>query len=135
MKRIYLSILVILLILVGCGSKDPIKYESAQAVQARLDQKETVVLVVGATTCPACATYKEVLRELLSNYTINLTYIEWNEQSHEAIAALERQHNVTVTATPMTFIFEDGTLIFSEAGAFSYRETKTLLEKHGFLKE
>ena len=82
MKKLLLVSLVLVTLLVGCGSnqtKNEIKYVETTEIMKKLDNKESFIMVVGNTTCAACIAYKPTLEQLVQNKELNCIMLSWCE--------------------------------------------------------
>lgn len=122
------------MVLSGCSSNKSLAIIPAKDVTKRLDNSESLVVVIGQSNCSACIQYKPVLEEILKNYTVNLTYVEMDKDVIEDVKALIDKYLLEANATPTTYLFKDGKLINTFVGYFDYRETKNMLETNGFLE-
>ena len=134
MKRLFIVVSVLFVLLAGCTPSDGFPIVSAKDVTARLDANDSMVVVIGQTTCGACIEYKPILQELINNYDFNFAYVELDKDNRNDINELVEKHLIQATATPTTYIFIDGELISSQLGFMDYRTTKALLEANGFIE-
>lgn len=134
MKKITILLFMMMMVLSGCSSNKSLAIIPAKDVTKRLDNSESLVVVIGQSNCSACIQYKPVLEEILKNYTVNLTYVEMDKDVIEDVKALIDKYLLEANATPTTYLFKDGKLINTFVGYFDYRETKNMLETNGFLE-
>lgn len=133
-KTISVLSIILLLILSGCAPKSELPIIKAQAVSERLDANETVVVIIGQSTCSACIQYKPVILEILSNYDVNIAYVEWDKDNRDDVSALVMNHLIAANATPTTYVFKEGKLTSTKIGYMDYRQLRTLLQEEGFIE-
>lgn len=140
MKKIVFIGIVFLMILAGCSGSDDggLEYLSTAQIEAKMNDGDTFVLVVGRDTCSACIDYKPVLQQVVTNKEVTVHYLQIVDGSTgAAIAEMNRinQFRIDVLGdnsglTPYTFIFEDGVIVDKVAGLISYRELLSWLEQY-----
>lgn len=136
MKKLAIFGLVAMLF-TGCSqTKGTIVEKNSTTVLAEVENKESMILVIGSTTCPACQAYDEVLKEFIKNYDITITelYIDKEEVTTVNVDGKDTQKRVeleklmdvigTVQATPTTFIIVDGKVEYVKEGMLDYRTLK-----------
>lgn len=145
MKKFILAGFFCLCFLVGCGSKEITVISAEEAVQ-RLDNKESMVLVVGSTTCHACQSYDPVLEEIMKNYEeLPLLKIYIDDEDPIAVEGEEEQvrvhfrelqeKTVTMPSTPTTLFIKDGKLVDSIVGNKEYAKVVSKLQSTGFISQ
>ena len=109
MKK-FLTFLIILMLFVctGCGNKKLSGYHeiSFDEYKQLVDAKESFPLVIGSSTCSACAVFKPTMESFISKYQIDVRYIDLSKLSDD-----ERNYlgsNLNFESTPTTIFFEDG---------------------------
>jgi predicted bacteriocin transport accessory protein len=135
MKKIIGLLVVMMIVLSGCSSDKGLEKVEAKSVIERLDNDESLVVVIGQSTCSACLQYIPVLEEVIKNYTVNLAYVEIDKDNKDDVSQLVEDYLIEANATPTTYFFEKGELVGRMVGYFDYRETKKMLESNGFLEE
>ena len=134
MKKITVAVLLsFFLLLQGCTPASGLPIVKAQQVVQRLENKETLVVIIGQSTCSACIQYKPIIEEILNNYDVNLAYVEWDKDNRDDVTELVINHLIEANATPTTYIFIDGELTFTRVGLMDYRQLKALLQQEGFI--
>jgi thiol-disulfide isomerase/thioredoxin len=134
MKKITVILFVMMMVLSGCSSEKGLEKAEAKNVIERLNNDESLVVVIGQSTCSACLQYIPVLEEVEKNYTINLAYVEVDQDDKDDVTQLVEEYLIEANATPTTYFFEKGELVGMMVGYFDYRETKEMLESKGFLE-
>jgi len=132
-KSIYL-ILILILVLVGCGTRSNYKSIKATEATAMLDNMDSIVLVIGLSSCAACRSYKPVVEELVKNYDIVIYYVELDTDNRTDVTNLINKHLIEALYTPTTYIFKEGVLVDSVIGDIEYRRLKTWLEGNGVIE-
>ena len=134
MKKLLIALFVMMMVLSGCSSDKGLEIIPAKDVIERLENDETMVVVIGQSQCSACIAYKPILEELLKNYTVNLAYVELDKDVSEDVVALIETFLLEAEATPTTYFFKDGELVETVVSFVDYRETKKLFESNGALE-
>ncbi len=81
MKRILLY-LTIFLLLTGCASNKETKSYieiDYKEYQQKLENKETFALYIGSATCSHCQDLKPILEKVITNYDLEIYYIDLNK--------------------------------------------------------
>ena len=108
MKKYLLVVLAVLaLFLTGCGKKT---YTSLNYVEylEKLDNKETFPLVIGSDTCSACKLFKGTMESFITEYQVEVYYIDISKLSEDEYNALKSQ--TSFDGTPTTVFIKDGAL-------------------------
>ena len=134
MKKLLIVLFVMMMVLSGCSSDKGLNIVPAKDVIQRLENDETMVVVIGQSQCSACIAYKPILEELLNNYTVNLAYVELDKDVAEDVVALIETFLIEADATPTTYFFKDGELVQTVVSFVDYRETKKLFESNDALE-
>lgn len=142
MKKIAIFTLVALLF-TGCSqTKGKVVEKNSTQVKTQLENKESMILVIGATTCPACIAYDEVLHEVVKNYETEIIEIYIDKEKVETVTVDGKDTQVRVelvklfdvigeiTATPTTFFIVDGEIMYRKEGMIDYRSFKDQLLKY-----
>lgn len=72
------------------------------------EENKTFPLVIGSATCSACAMYKLVMEQFISDYQVEVFYIDLSKLSDEDYSKLKAE--ITFDGTPTTVFYEDGKL-------------------------
>lgn len=141
MKKILVA-LAAAIILGGCSNDTSLPVKSAEEAVQMYDNKETMILVVGSTTCDACQSYKSVLKEYYKNYPDSKLYLMYidHEDAVEVDGETKRVHYAeleerlgVVKSTPTTFLIVDGEIKDTIVGNAEYEKVKSKIEKAGLL--
>ena len=127
MKKFVVLLILTLTILSGCTTADEITSIKASEAIKRLDAAESMVLVIGISTCSACKEYKPIVREIVKNYDVEIFYVELDSDVNTDINALIEKYLVEARWTPTTYIFKNGVLVESKTGAINYSTLKDWL--------
>lgn len=136
MKKVLVSLLVVLLVLTGCAQDTKgINYLTPDELMTKIDNDDTFFLVVGVSTCAGCLAYKPVLEELVKNKGAELYYIQTDteaakskENEEKVIKVFEQYLDNKVTQTPTTIFFRDGEMDRMEVGGQKYTDLITWFE-------
>ncbi len=135
MKKILISILLIVSIfaLSGCGPKtyDQIDY---QTLKKMVSNKEDFVLILGQTTCSACAAYKITINELVKNTGLDIKYIDidvLDEKEHDYV-----MEHFYLDATPVTAFVKNGEEVREDriTGNQKYSKVEAKFKEKGYIK-
>lgn len=135
MKKI-ISLLLIALILVGCGSPaKEINYISSVDAMTKMDNQDSFFMIIGNSTCSACQVYKPVLEELVKNKGADLFYVETDTEAAKSdtdyknvLKFFEEYLNDEVKGTPATLYVEDGKVETVEIGIQKYTDLISWIE-------
>ncbi len=137
MKKI-VALIIVLLILVGCGSTGSNKLEvTPKEASALFENKEDFVLVMGSSSCSGCIVYKPRLQEVLNNKQgVKLVYVEMDTANKEHLVDfVENALQQTVTVTPTTYFVKGGVVEDSFVGDRSYTDLVNTLVRKGYISE
>ncbi len=98
---------------------------SSKEAMAKMDAKETFLLVLSKTTCPACQEYKPHLEEYLKEYPyVSVYYVELDtSDSSDSDALIDR---VYLEYTPTTFLIISGDVLDAYVGSDDERLVKMI---------
>ncbi len=133
MKKIVILILIVFL--TGCfGRLKTYEEIDYQTYTKMIDNKEDFVLVIAATSCSACAIFKETLNDVVSDKQVKIYEIDVEKMSEEDYKKFHSVYNYS--GTPTTIFIKDGkeTSIYDRINNVSYDELVEKLSKMGFLK-
>lgn len=145
MRKGILLTICCMFLLMGCGSKDVAVISAEDAVK-KIDNKESMVLVIGSSTCHACTSFEPVIEEVVKNYPdlpIMKVYIDdedpitvegETEQVRVHFKELETR-TTRMPSTPTTLFIKDGILVDNLVGTKEYAKVKTKLESSGFISK
>lgn len=143
MKKIILSLCCAFMLVACFPSKSGLVHVDAQDATKAIENKETMILLVGKSDCGACATFKEVIDEFVKNYDIRITevYIDDEKEEDENGNVIHpnydklEEHIGVVGGTPSVYFIEEGVIKGTFTGSITYESFKTKVEKYGFLPE
>jgi predicted bacteriocin transport accessory protein len=127
MKKVIVLFVLLFTILVGCTTENDVTQIKASDAIERLDAAESMVLVIGISTCSACKEYKPIVREIVKNYDVEIFYVELDSDVNTDVNSLIEKYLVEARWTPTTYIFKNGVLIESKTGAIKYSTLKDWL--------
>ena len=127
MKKLVVSFVLLLTVLAGCTAADEVTSIKASDAIKRLDAAESMVLVIGISTCSACKEYKPIVREIVKNYDVEIFYVELDSDVNTDVNSLIEKYLVEARWTPTTYIFKNGILVETKTGAIKYSTLKDWL--------
>ncbi len=136
-KKILLIIVALLFCVTGCGTdnKETTYHEvTIDQLNQKIANKENFILMIGSSTCSACATYKVSLDAVIAKYNVYVNYINVEDLKDEEKAKLLAA--VYYNSTPTTVYFTDG--IASDThnriiGAASYDDIVADFKFNGYI--
>lgn len=135
MKKIAIAILMIFtLFITGCSKYKTYTEINYSELQSKLDNKDTFVLVVGSSTCSACANYKTTMEKVIKDKQVEIFYIDMKLLSEEDYAKLYSKF--VVVSTPTTIFIKDGieTSTYDRiVGSANYSDVVNNLKKQGYI--
>jgi predicted bacteriocin transport accessory protein len=134
MKKFVVIGLLLLTILAGCSTAQDVTSIKASEAVKRLDAAESMVLVIGISTCSACKEYKPIVREIVKNYDVQVFYVEFDSDVQTDVNSLIEKYLIEARWTPTTYIFKNGVLVESKTGAIKYSMLKDWLELNDIIE-
>jgi predicted bacteriocin transport accessory protein len=134
MKKFVALFVLLLTILAGCTTANDVTMLKASDAIKRLDAAESMVLVIGISTCAACKEYKPVVREIVKNYEVEIFYVELDSDVNTDVNSLIEKYLIEARWTPTTYIFENGVLVESKTGAINYSTLKDWLQLNDIIE-
>lgn len=129
-----LYVLPLILLMVGCGKKgyNEIDFKTFENL---VDKKESFVLVVGSSTCSACATYEVTMEKIISDYNLDIKYIDVSKLTEKESSKLDAKTHYNYS-TPVTVFFKKGVLDNSSTlrGAHNSKNVIKKLTKNDYIK-
>lgn len=112
MKKIIIVLMAMIssiILFSGCNKKltgyTEISYSEFNKLK---EENKTFPLVIGSATCSACLMYKPVMEQFISDYQVEVFYIDLSKLSDEDYGKLKAE--ITFDGTPTTVFYEDGKL-------------------------
>lgn len=138
MKKILMVITLLLCVagLTGCNKYSTYTELTYSELQTKLENKETFVVVLGSSTCSACAAYKLTMEDVIKDKQVEIFYLDIAKLSSDDSSKFESKF--VIAATPTTVFIENGveTTTYNRiVGAASYTDVVKNLKKHGFIGE
>jgi predicted bacteriocin transport accessory protein len=134
MKKIVALFILMMTVLAGCTTSADVTSIKASDAIKRLDAAESMVLVIGISTCSACKEYKPIVREIVKNYEVKIYYLELDSDVNTDVTALIEKYLVEARWTPTTYIFKNGVLVESKTGAIKYSTLKDWLQLNDIIE-
>lgn len=132
--RLFLLVVPIIIMVTACknGSYNEIDFEIFERL---IDKKENFVLVIGSSQCGHCAEYEVTMDEIITEYGIDIKYINVLNLSEKERAKLDAKTHYNY-ATPTTVFFKDGKLDNTSTirGNQSKENVVKKLIKNGYIK-
>lgn len=137
MKKILL-LLLCALCLSACSNKKITNYTEITyaELKQKIENKETFPLFIGSHVCPHCDDYKITLKRFVSNYQVEVFYLDVANMKAEEVYELRTL--VNFSSTPTTAFMIDGeekSTYDRIVGALPYSKVVTKFEKMGYIKE
>lgn len=139
-KRIFIIMAVLLLVVTGCGTNEPKKETTYHELtldqfNKKIENKERFVIVLGAASCSACATYKVAMEKVIKDHNLVIYYLDGDKLDIEGQASVKSK--VNYVSTPTTVFFnEEGVAASTHerlVGAAEYSTIIEYLTKHNFI--
>ena len=140
MKKIFMLMIVLLFVLMGCSSKSgEISYIDINQLNEKIENSDDFVLVLGLDTCTACIAYKPTLEELVNNKNLDIYYLQlkasWSDSvKQEVIDYFSDELNYSIMRTPTTFFIKDGEIEDDIIGDVPYLEILGLLQEKDYVQ-
>lgn len=140
-KMKIIAILLVAVLLVGCGAtnKDESKYlkeVTYKELLKKIENKDTFILEIMATSCTHCQTFTPKLISVLEEHDITAYKINLSNISKEDEEALKAEYKYS--GTPEVIFFFDGaekSKLQRITGDVSKSSIVTKLKTTGFIKE
>lgn len=107
---ILISICTLFLLITGCGTNKLNSYIEISYTEfvEKKQNGDTFPLVIGSSTCSACATYKVVMEKFIEDNQVEVFYIDLSNVSEEEYNKLKTE--ISFNSTPTTVAYKDGKL-------------------------
>lgn len=143
-KKIIILVSICLVILVGAIIADSIMGKSYfdeityEEITEKLDNKESLVLLISQTTCTHCNSYKPKLEDVANEYKINVYYIDIDLLDEDEYDDLNSRLSFASSGTPLTIFLKNGeetTVANRIKGDSSKDKIIKKLKSNGFISE
>ena len=135
MKKILL-VVVALCLLGGCFkfTKGEVTTKRAGDVLEMFENKDSFILYVGNNECESCSDYLMVLQDLITEYNINIIYINTLiAEDEEIINTLIYDYLYRLNIMPSTYLIKDGKAIDIKEGYMGLQQLEEWLKKNEYL--
>ena len=135
-KVIFIIAMIGIVFLTGCNNKNEYTKLSFDDLQLKLGNKDSFVLVIGSSTCSACAKYEEIMKSVIKDKKVEIFYLDLQTLTKEQYSKVYSKY--VVSSTPTTLFIKNGaeTSTYDRiVGAADYTEIVENLKKQGFLGE
>lgn len=136
MKKILLCLVMMLLVVSGCASKEQVSYSyglSVQDVITKLENDETFIVYLGTTNCSACATFAPIAEKMNENYGTQIYHVELDLEKDEELKS-SLLEVMPVTYTPSINLVVDGEIVANYEGVLEYMDLKEFISEYGFVE-
>jgi len=136
MKKI-LVLIGFCLLLVGCTGPTTYQTINFNRLESKLNTRESFVLVIGSATCPACATYRRTMEEIIREYRLMIYYVNYDDFNNVERSRLHERFDFSEgLGTPTTLFIINGNERLEDRirGTAPTETIISLLEKHNFLE-
>ena len=111
--------------LIPSDSKLKLNYVDYNGYKDIVKSEHTKILVVGQTTCSHCIKTKPILKQIVDDTGIKISFIEANKLSSEELEKFDKfldpiKDEEGNYGTPTTLIIKNGKIVDSVAGALDY---------------
>lgn len=135
MKKI-LFIVLSLFLLTACGSKKFTTYHeiSYSEFKELVSSKESFPLVLGSSVCSACSMFKPTMESFISQYQIDVRYIDISKLSVDE--KNELSSSLGFKSTPTTIFFKDGeqtSVYYRIVGSETYDNVVKAYKRMGYI--
>ena len=123
-----ITLFVMIFLVAGC-SQSRVNVIDFPELEEKLNANETLIVVAGSTTWPACLDFRPTMDEFANETgSVSINYVYIDKMEGEDRSAFINRFDLRVT--PTTLFFKDGNLVHSIEGADSLENLKTLFERH-----
>jgi len=138
MKKILtiIAVFALTIVLTGCDKYTTYTEVNYDEFQTKLNNKETFVVVMGSSTCSACAKYKTTMEKIIKEYQVEIFYLGLDKLTDEENDKIYSKF--VVNSTPTTIFINNGEEISTYnrlIGSQSYNDVVNSLKKHGIIGE
>ena len=128
---------VLLFITTGCDNNKLNGYTeiSYSEFVEKKNNKDSFPLVIGSSTCSACAMYKVVMEQFIKENQVEVFYIDLSNVTDQEYKDLHTE--ISFSSTPTTVFYEDGSLtsFYNRIEqAVDISEVKNFLQRNNYIK-
>lgn len=140
MKKLFVSLLLVSLILTGCTQKGLTQVKPAEIV-TKFEANESFVVYLGLSYCSACKIFTSIVETVIEETGTVVYYVEYDKEDQAILENLVKSHleqNETFGYSfPIIFVVEEGKIIdqFSLAQTDTEQEFKDRMIKNGVIAE
>jgi len=136
MKKILMVTLLLFSVigLTGCGKYSKYTEVSYSELLTKMENKDTFVIVLGSSTCSACAMYEKTMEKVIKKNQVEIFYLDIAKLNEED--KVKFNSKFVIAGTPTTVFIENGveTSTYNRiTSAASYTDVVKALEKHGYI--
>lgn len=144
MKKFLYILMIALLFLTGCSSKEAkegnVTYISLDEYVEKIQTDDKFVVVIGNVECSACVRFKPILEEINKNKGTEIFYVQidnskWTkEQKEELVTKTQELLNVEIQGTPTSLIIDNKEAKTVAVGYQEYSDFLEVLEDYGIVE-
>ena len=143
MKKVIIVAMLLMLVLVGCGS-DTIEKTgeltdiTANEAMVKFENKESFILVIAQTTCSHCITYRANLEEFARSNPLFVYIIEADlpvNQDDGSFNNLYQTYFPSIQYTPTTYNVVDGEIVDEVSENMDSAQISEWLERNNIILE
>ncbi|MDR3215548.1 MAG: thioredoxin family protein [Bacilli bacterium] len=113
MKRKFtlLACLIMIIVVVGCGAKEPITHIQPSDIAQKIEKKETFVVEVASSNCAHCINFAPTIEKYAKEHpdiSFNRIMLEEVKNAEEQTIFNDYTVKYTIKGTPTTLYFKDG---------------------------
>ncbi len=133
MKKILLVLIIFVVACTTIKTYDEISYKKLSQM---LNKKESFILFIGSSDCPACDSYRGTLNEVIAKYNVDIKYIDLAKLSDKDESELTSRF--PITGTPTTIFVKKGKendTYNRIDGNVKYSKIVSKLKENNYIKE
>lgn len=142
MKKIFLSLILISVLLTGCTAKG-VTQVKPEEISAKFKAEETFVVYLGLSYCSACKIFRSIVESVIKTDDITVYYVEYDKEQETndvelaALVTKLEQNEAFSYSFPILYVVESGKIIdqFALAQTDTEQEFKDRLIKNGVIAQ
>lgn len=140
MKRLFITVIILGLILSGCSSAGLTQVKPTE-ITNKFEAKESFVVYLGLSYCSACKIFRSIVESVIKETKTTVYYIEYDKESQEDLDVLVKtylnQNEAFPYSFPIIFVVEEGKILdqFSLEQTDTEDEFRARLVKNGVIEE